>query len=69
MAEMNDGSGALRWLLLGLAALLVVGGLLLDATAPEPDEIAPTGENTVLQEVTAIRVEPVSAVNSRNRAP
>ena len=69
MAEMNDGSGALRWLLLGLAALLVVGGLLLDAAAPEPDEIAPAGENTVLQEVTAIRVEPVSAVNSRNRAP
>jgi membrane fusion protein (multidrug efflux system) len=62
MAEANDGSGALRWLLLGLAALLVVGGLLLDATAPEPDEIAPAGENTVLQEVMAIRVEPVPVV-------
>ena len=36
--------------------------MLLDATAPEPDEIAPAGENAVLQEVTAIRVEPVSAV-------
>jgi membrane fusion protein (multidrug efflux system) len=61
MAESTGGSGSLRWPILGVAALLVVGGLLLQATAPEPDEVAPAGENLVLQEVTAIPVarEPV----------
>ena len=62
MAESTDGSRSLRRWLLGLAALLVIGGLLLDATAPEPDELEPAGENLVLQEVTAIRVVPVPVV-------
>jgi len=62
MAESTDGSRSLRRWLLGVAALLVIGGLLLDATAPEPDELEPAGENLVLQEVSAIRVVPVPVV-------
>jgi membrane fusion protein (multidrug efflux system) len=62
MAEVTHGPRSLRGWILTFAALLVAGGLILDATAPEPDEVAPTGESGVLQEVAVIRVAPVSAV-------
>jgi len=63
VSEPVDGSGRLRWLILGLAGLLVVGGVVLEATAPEPEEVAPAGENRVLQEVAVIRVAPVPVVS------
>lgn len=62
MPEATGGSGTLRWSLLGATALLVVVGLLLDATAPEPEALAPAGEDRVLPEVTAIRVAAVPVV-------
>jgi membrane fusion protein (multidrug efflux system) len=58
MSDSSDRSRSLRWLILGIAALLIVGGLLLEATAPEPDEVEPAGENRVLQEVGVVRVAP-----------
>jgi len=60
----NDGRlrrWSLKWVLIGLAALLAVGGLLLDSTAPEAEQIAALGEDVALREVAVLRVrsEPV----------
>jgi membrane fusion protein (multidrug efflux system) len=62
MSEVPRGPRSLRGWILTLTALLVAGGLILEATAPEPDEVAPTGESGVLQEVAVIRVAPVPVV-------
>jgi len=48
----------LRWILLGIAALLFAGGLLLDATAPEAERLAPLGAEQTLRQVRILRVSP-----------
>jgi len=66
MADSTNGTRSLRWPILAVAALLVIGGLLLKATAPEPEAVEPAGDNRVLQEVGTIRVVP-AAVTTRTR--
>ena len=61
---MTDGllrRWSLKWVLIGLAALLAAAGLVLDSTAPEAEQIAALGEDVALREVAVLRVrsEPV----------
>ncbi len=50
---------SLRQVLIGSAGVLVVGGALLFATAPDPERIAPAGEGTALRSVETLRIERV----------
>lgn len=58
MAEPVRRPTLLRWVLLGIAALLFAGGLLLDATAPEAERLAPLGAEQSLRPVKVLRVVP-----------
>jgi len=50
--------------LLGGAALLLVGGLVLGSTAPAPEATPPVGQDLVLREVGVIRVAAVPVVTN-----
>ena len=57
MSERAPRSASLRWSLIAIAALLFVGGLLLEASAPEADRRAPLGGEQALREVAVLRVD------------
>jgi len=57
VSERAPRSASLRWSLIAIAALLFVGGLLLDASAPEADRRAPLGGEQALREVAVLRVD------------
>jgi len=58
VTEPARGPTPLRWILIGIAALLFGGGLLLDATAPEAERLAPLGVEQSLRRVKVLRVAP-----------